>query len=120
MVGHVEDGAEAVVDGREGGVHHHADGREGVDDALYGLEGAATALLRLLDEAARWDVVGGKAVVVIAVATVVVRAVRAVATIGRAAEGTVGGREGVVGWAIALLDGARGDRRGHTRHGWRA
>lgn len=50
MIGYIQHGSEAVIDGRKGGVHHHADRGEGLDDALDGLEGAATAFLCLLDK----------------------------------------------------------------------
>lgn len=83
-------------------------------DALDGLEGASAALLRLLHEAARGRVLRQEA----AVPQTTV-AVRAVTSIGRAAEGAVGGRERAVGWTVGLLDRTRGDRRRHTRRGGR-
>lgn len=81
-------------------------------DALDRLERASAALLRLLHEAARRRVLWGEA----AVAQTAV-AVRAVASIRRAAEGAVGGRERAVGWTVVLLDRPRGDGRCYTRQG---
>lgn len=115
MVGHIEHGAEAVVDGREGGVHHHADRGEGVHDTFDGLERASAALLRLLHETARRHVLLVEAAV--SQTAVAVGAVRAVPSIRRAAEGAVRGGERAVGWTVGLLDWARGDRRSHTCQG---
>lgn len=117
VVGHVEHGAEAVVDGREGGIQHHADGGESVHDALNGLERSSAALFRLLHEAAWRHVLWEEAA--ISQTAVAVRAVRTAASIGRAAEGAVGGGVRAVGWAVGLLNWAGGYWRSHACHGGR-
>lgn len=135
VVGHVQHGAEAVVDGGEGGVQHHADRGERLHDALDGLEGAAAALLRLLHEAAGGHLVPGAQTVVAPQAEGSAPvgptpegsapiAVGAVAAVQRAAVRAVGGAVGAVGakgWTVALLDGTGGHRWGHPgqdRRSW--
>lgn len=115
MVGYVEHSAEAVVDGREGGVQHHADGGESMHDAFDRLEGTSAALLRLLHEAARRHVLLVEAAV--PQTAVAVGAVRTVPSIRRAAEGAVRRGERAVGWTVGMLDWARGDWRSHTCQG---
>lgn len=121
VVGHVQHGPEAVVDGREGGVHHHADGGEGVHDALDGLEGPPAALLGLLHKPAGGDALGAEAVIAQPAVAVAVGAVAsieggAIGAIARGEGAAVGRPEGAQAAARRLLGRPRQNGRRDSRH----
>lgn len=116
VVGHIQHGPEAVVDSREGGIHHHADGGEGVHDALDGLEGASAALLSLLHKPAGGNALGTEAVIA---QPPVAIAVGTVASIERGAIGAIAwGKGAAVGWPESAQAAARRLLGWSWQNGW--